>query len=58
MARIGQALDKEWEQVARSQAATEAARRWGEAEPALAGLSSVQDALDRRLVPPQPRFAL
>ena len=51
MARIGQALDKEWDQVVRSEAADEAVRGWGEAEPALAGLSCVQDVLDRRLDP-------
>ncbi len=51
MASIGQALDKEWDQMARSEAADEAARAWAEAEPALAGLSCVQDALDRRLDP-------
>ena len=51
MARIGQKLDKEWDQVVRSEAAAEAARRWGEADPALAGLSSLQDVLDRRLDP-------
>ncbi len=51
MARIGQALDKEWNDVARSQAAGEAARRWGEVEPALAGLRSVHDALERRRDP-------
>ncbi len=51
MADIGQALDKEWDQMARSEAADEAARDWGEVEPALAGLSCVQDVLDRRLDP-------
>jgi len=51
VANIGQALDKEWNNVARSQAAGEAARRWGEVEPALAGLRSVHDALDRRRDP-------
>lgn len=48
MARIGQALDKEWNEVAGSEAAAKAARRWGKHEPALAGLGSVQDALERR----------
>jgi hypothetical protein len=51
VADIGQALDKEWDQMARSEAADEAARGWAEAEPALAGLRCVQDALDRRLDP-------
>ncbi len=51
MADIGQALDKEWDQMPRNKAADEAARGWAEAEPALAGLSCVQDALDRRLDP-------
>jgi len=40
VARIGQALDKEWNELAGSQAAGEAAHRWGEVEPGLAGLRS------------------
>ena len=52
MARIGQALDKEWNQVVGTRAA-KAARRWGESEPAPAELSSIRDALERRLVLPE-----
>ncbi len=49
MGTIGHALDRDWEQLNRSPQGRRALRRWAEQEEALAGLSCLDDILERRL---------
>lgn len=48
MQRVLEGLDREFEQLAGSDEARAAVRRWGEAHPALAGAATVGDVLARR----------